>query len=266
MKTALVCIAKNEDHYIDEWIEYYLKLGIDHIFIYQNDWRYKKTTKYIDKLTLIEFDGENKLLEAYNNFIQTYYSQFDFACIFDIDEFLTLKKHANIKDFLDEYKDFYSIGINWRLFGDNGQLNVKDNNYSLLTRFTRCERELNKHIKLIINLALAKNNLHFVLPHCVLESLKFNVTVSVDKTHYIHGPFNMQFDINNPIAYLNHYLSKTKQEWIENKIPKGKCDCPLNHPAQHDNENMQKFYEHNKNDIEDTTALDFFKNALLIST
>ena len=37
MKTALVCIAKNEDHYIDEWIEYYLKLGIDHIFIYQND-------------------------------------------------------------------------------------------------------------------------------------------------------------------------------------------------------------------------------------
>ena len=69
MKTALVCIAKNEDHYIDEWIEYYLKLGIDHIFIYQNDWRYKKTTKYIDKLTLIEFDGENKLLEAYNNFI-----------------------------------------------------------------------------------------------------------------------------------------------------------------------------------------------------
>ena len=144
---------------------------------------------------------------------------------------MTLKKHANIKDFLDEYKDFYSIGINWRLFGDNGQLNVKDNNYSLLTRFTRCERELNKHIKLIINLALAKNNLHFVLPHCVLESLKFNVTVSVDKTHYIHGPFNMQFDINNPIAYLNHYLSKTKQEWIENKIPKGKCDCPLNHPA-----------------------------------
>lgn len=34
MKTALVCIAKNEDNYIDEWIEYHLMLGFDRIFVY----------------------------------------------------------------------------------------------------------------------------------------------------------------------------------------------------------------------------------------
>lgn len=34
MKTALVCIAKNEDHYIDEWLKYYLKLGFADIFIF----------------------------------------------------------------------------------------------------------------------------------------------------------------------------------------------------------------------------------------
>ena len=102
--------------------------------------------------------------------------------------------------------------------------------------------------------------LHFAYPHCFIESFKYNVTISVDKTHYIHGPFNMNTSITDQtIAYLNHYICKTKQEWIENKIPKGKCDCPLNHPAQHDNENMNKFYDHNKNDIEDTLALDFFK-------
>lgn len=40
MKTALVCIAKDEDHYIAEWIKYHTKLGFDEIFVYENSWRY----------------------------------------------------------------------------------------------------------------------------------------------------------------------------------------------------------------------------------
>ena len=42
MKVALVCIAKNEDLYIDEWIDYHFKLGFDEIFVYQNNWRFNK--------------------------------------------------------------------------------------------------------------------------------------------------------------------------------------------------------------------------------
>jgi len=41
MTTALVCIAKNEDHYIEEWIAYHLKLGFDHIFIYAYNWEFE---------------------------------------------------------------------------------------------------------------------------------------------------------------------------------------------------------------------------------
>ena len=39
MRTAIVCIAKNEDRYIKEWAEDHLKLGFDSVYIYQNDWR-----------------------------------------------------------------------------------------------------------------------------------------------------------------------------------------------------------------------------------
>jgi hypothetical protein len=38
MRVALVCISKNEDNYIDEWIKYHLKLGFDDIFVCNNDW------------------------------------------------------------------------------------------------------------------------------------------------------------------------------------------------------------------------------------
>ena len=37
IKVALVCIAKNEDNYIQEWITYNKLIGFDDIFIYQND-------------------------------------------------------------------------------------------------------------------------------------------------------------------------------------------------------------------------------------
>ena len=38
MNVALVCVAKNEDNYIQEWIDYNKKLGFDDIIIYQNDY------------------------------------------------------------------------------------------------------------------------------------------------------------------------------------------------------------------------------------
>lgn len=40
MNTALVCIAKNEDHYIDEWLQYHFSIGFTKAFVYQNNWRY----------------------------------------------------------------------------------------------------------------------------------------------------------------------------------------------------------------------------------
>ena len=55
MNVALVCIAKNEDNYIEEWVNYHLKLGFDKIFIYQNDWRTSLENERVEK---IEFDGD----------------------------------------------------------------------------------------------------------------------------------------------------------------------------------------------------------------
>ena len=146
MKIALVCIAKNEDDYIQEWVNYNKKLGFDDIFIYQNDWICQ-----IDEPNLIkiEFNGLNQQTNAYNNFIQNYHNNYDWVAFFDVDEFLVLKKHNNIKEFIMDYDEYSSIGINWVLFGDN-DLNSVDNNYEVLSRFTKRQSSINPHIKSII--------------------------------------------------------------------------------------------------------------------
>ena len=37
-RLAICCIAKDEDKYIDEWIEYHLGLGFDKIYVFRDDW------------------------------------------------------------------------------------------------------------------------------------------------------------------------------------------------------------------------------------
>ena len=236
MKVALVCIAKNEDNYIQEWIDYNLKLGFDHIFIYKNNWNYELSH---EKVTIIDFPGEVKQLSSYNTFIDNYHDKYDWAAFFDVDEFLVLKKHNNIKEFISEYSEYNSIAINWVLFGDNNLSEITNNNYSLINRFTKRQVGVNIHVKTITKLY---KHIRYQTPHAP------NVEwVSPDKK-IGHGNFN--YEGNDNIAQINHYFCKTKEEF-KMKISKGRSDTTMSRK-------IIEFEGHNFNDIEDKTAINFF--------
>jgi hypothetical protein len=235
MKVALVCIAKNEDNYIQEWIDYHKKIGFDDIFIYQNNWRSSIEESNVIK---IEFDGDNMQINAYNHFIVTNNLNYDWVAFFDVDEFLVLKKHKNISDFLSEYTEFQSIGINWVLFGDNG-LNSVDGEYSVIKRFTKRQIGVNQHIKSIVKL---NKNLTMTVhaPSCFWVDPNKNEN---------RGVFNHNGD--DSIAQINHYFTKTKDEFFE-KCSRGRADTP-----KHITRTIKEFEPHNLNEIEDLTAYKF---------
>lgn len=81
MNIALVCIAKNEDNYIREWIYYNSILGFNKIFIYENNWRSSFNFHKIEK---IPFDGPAKQVESYNHFLNNYSKDFDWVAFFDV--------------------------------------------------------------------------------------------------------------------------------------------------------------------------------------
>ena len=255
IKIALVCIAKDEDNYIDEWLKYHLKLGFTDIFVYQNNWRYLGDKTQYNNVHWIDFDGEAMQLKAYNNFIDTNYLNYDYAAFYDVDEFLCLKKYKSLDDFLNDYSSYYGIGVNWRCFGDNGLTNVSDNNYSCIDRFIKCENVLDRHIKTILNFNLCKNMVHFVNPHFVDASMKYNIIIDISKERYINGPWN--YNAIDDSVQLNHYNSKTLEEF-NRKFTRGKADTLKSHPMY--NYNINDFYKHNKNDIEDYTLYNFWHN------
>jgi hypothetical protein len=240
MKVALACIAKDEDNYIEEWLKYNFKLGFDDIFIYQNNWR---CNIEMDNLHKIDFDGYGIQTPAYNNFLQTYHDRYDWVAFFDVDEFLVLKKHKNIKDFMEEYSNHDAIGINWVLFGDNGL--TFDGDYSVLSRFTKRENAVNVHIKCIVK---ADKNIQYSVHNPT------NCRIVTTDHNTIIGPFNENG--KDDVAQLNHYFCKTREEWKFKRLRGGGYLFHPDHPDFYRPDST--FDAHNFNDVEDTTALNFY--------
>jgi hypothetical protein len=240
MNVALVCIAKNEDKYIEEWIQYHLYLGFDHIFIYENDWRCNINSSLITK---IPFDGTGMQENAYNNFLKYYSNAYNWVAFFDVDEFLVLKKQDNIKTFLKDYDDYNGVAINWYMFGDNN-LNEPRETYSVLNRFTKRRKQMDIHVKCIV-----KTNSN---DSYRIHNFKEIPTVNTNRDE-VFGPFNKS--TNDDIAQVNHYFTKTIKEWEQKKL-RGRA------PYRKKNEMWFRtdddFHQHNFNEVEDLQALNFF--------
>lgn len=257
MKTALVCIAKNEENYIEEWLRYNIKLGFNHIFIFQNDWIANIPIDIIEKniVTCIDwptatykhsYNDINPQLAAYNFFIEKFYHEYDWAAFFDVDEFLLLK-NATLDEFLFKYSACNAISIFWRLFGDN-KLKQPNETYSCINRFVRsaavpCNNTKNK-IKTIVNLKKSKNTIHII----------GHITSPILPTY-----------INPCEAELAHYMVKTWPEFLQRRTGKenffyGKRDAF----EKSDIISLKKFFDgKNKNDIENYSVFNFYHNVQL---
>ena len=234
MKVALVCIAKNEDPYIQEWIDYNKKLGFDDIFIYQNDWRWDGESENVHKF---EIDGINKQREAYTHFIKKHKNEYEWAAFFDVDEFLVLKKHENIHSFINDYSDYPAIGINWFLFGDSGVKTI-NNEYSVVKRFTMRKSTIDQHVKCVVKLS---NNF-------IMGVHNPNHTWYDTNGQQHTGPFNIGGP--NDVVQLNHYFTKTEEEFLL-KCERGRADA-------NNKRTVNEFQHHNFNEVEDLTAYNFF--------
>jgi hypothetical protein len=211
-KVALVCVAKWEDYYLEEWLEYNHKLGFDKIIMYQNDWRTNIEKPYLQKEIC---DGRSIQVPLYNNVLHNN-TEYDWIGFIDCDEFIVLKKHKNIKEFIDEYKDKTNvIGLNWFIYGSFGLMNRYCN--SLLTMFHNRNKNTDQHIKVLVN---ARSGERMQLPHNTLgHAMDTNGKV-------FRGPFNP----NGPsdVAVINHYHNKTREDWML-RCDRGRVDCDIEH-------------------------------------
>ena len=233
MSRVVICaLAKNEHLYINEWVNHYVKLGVDKIYLYDND---NETSPYIgdyidrkDKVEIINYRGVQRPKlqhDIYTEFYNTH--EFDWCLFCDIDEFLFGVK--NIHEFVSrpQFRHINQIRIKWRLFGDN-ELIKRDTSVPVVKAFTKeVINSLNRNLIDKGNLenqgkAMVRGGLKNVVvrsPHFASINRRDNVIPSVlpsgkpcfskvvIKENYIHET-----------VFLHHYMTKSLDEFIKQKL------------------------------------------------
>lgn len=247
-KIALVTLAHKDELYIQEWIDYHLKLGFDDIHIFQNNWRWETQTTN-ENVFLHEFDGQsyksdepiwvkNIQAKCFTEFGRKYCDEYEWVAFFDIDEFLVLKKTNNIKEFIKDYDNHDCLIINWAMFGDNGITDFDENYTSQLKRFTKRQSNLHSQFKSICKLKPNfEHQIHWTNGEWVDTTLRHG-----------NGPFN--HNANSDVAQLNHYYIRTYPEFLIKRERGGVDDINTK-------KSIETFNENNHNEVEDTLARDF---------
>lgn len=217
MRVGIIAIARNEDLYLEEWINWHLGLGFDTIIIGLNDDEFKPLITN-PRVIYEDYTGVEKVQSlAYTELYEKYRGQFDWLLFIDIDEFLMLDEHnASIAEFLDGF-DCDVVRISCKHFSDGDMLDT-DGDFRVVERFTQpYYTQLDTFVKSFVNTRVELG----------------------DKKIYGHGIYNKDLDARNALGdpcentnqhttrivhercWLNHYPTKTIGEYIRQKYNRG---------------------------------------------
>lgn len=225
IKVALCTMGKNENLYVKEFISYYFKLGIDKIFIYDNndlnsekisdmiDSQYKEYVKIYQTKNLKIFNQSQAFTDCY----EKYKNKFNWILMVDMDEFLYIKRDKLKKYLLKPiFKKCDFIKFQWVIPTDNNHLYYE--NKSLFERFKGPYKK-SKYIKSIIRGNISR--LKYWI-HSPIKSPYKNISCNNIGKKIIKKQLNFQFidKINIKKAFIIHFEYKSTEEFIK-KIKRG---------------------------------------------
>ena len=225
-------MAKKEHLYINDFVNHYVNLGFDKIYIYDND---EKDSKFIgdfieqrDKVEIIDIRGAVKpklQQECYTRFYNTHDFEWVFYC--DVDEFLF--GIDNIKTFLERFRNMPigQVRVKWKLIGDDGLIErdmskpvyevFKHSPKSTLNRNLIDKGNLEIQGKAFVRGGLqdvivssphfaSVGNRHNIIPSCLPSGRTCNSGVAINE------------DYSLETIYLYHYMTKSLSEFVNQKL------------------------------------------------
>ena len=129
---AICVIAKNENLYINEFVDYYKNLGISKIYLYDNNDISGENFSFILKndiesnfVEIINARGKKKFqVDAYNDCYRNHRNDYSWFLIIDVDEYLYIKNNVSLFNYLNDikFKNCNNIHINHKMYGDSDLL------------------------------------------------------------------------------------------------------------------------------------------------
>ena len=246
---AICAIMKDEELYLEEWLLYYLALGIDRIYIYNDSDNSTKLQDFIKSLVrtadtkdvdpsrkttaaLLPEDfvvihnlkggrSRRRQIQAYKDCMSRYVrpNNHTWAGFLDPDEFLVLKKHKTLKNFLSETAPQGSVSVNWVNFGTSNETSYRP--HPVTQRF---QYHMGTHwtVKTFVKSEDYKDRKS---PHWVLlrddkmrrdpDGVWIRGTKKLPNSNLTNSVFNPAFHIGgrSDVAALFHYRTKSLGEY-----------------------------------------------------
>lgn len=191
---AVAAILKNEASYIQEWICYHLLMGFEHFYLYNNnstDNIHEVLKPYIKKgiVTLTDYPGEAKQIEAYIDVVLKYEKETKWLAILDIDEFIQSASGTKLPDFLNKEKFANQYTLMGYMYGTSHHKSKPD------------------------GLVIENYTFHASSPYTRAKSIIrpfFCFSPHVHSSHCYGGSIEVL-----PTEFLlNHYYSKSEEEFL----------------------------------------------------
>jgi hypothetical protein len=239
MNFVVAAVFKNEEHILKEWIEHYLKWGVEHFYLvndFSTDNYIEVIKNYSDKITLFHNDIVTKECGRQPKIYERYFKNIPskWVAIVDLDEFIWSPKFKNIKDCLDD--SVSQIKIDWLHFGSSGYI---DQPNSVINFFTKRAKFDN-----------SKEYYSFKSIYQTKDLVGFNVHGHIVKGKTIHLKYS---DQNPPILIINHYPLQSYNFFMTIKATRGDINNWFDSTGRKRNEKY--FKNQDINEIEDTRLM-----------
>lgn len=222
---CIVANVRNEATGIIEWLEYHFDhVGVEHAYLWLD--RCEDDTQLLledfikkGKVTTFQHDhskGWWSQEHPFNAGIRILRGKFKWVAFIDCDEFLKPIGSQTLLEILEEYEEFGGVCINWRTFGSAMAHNTDADHAVLSSYVFRDKDQVNCCVKTILNLERFQGKFHGC-PHAPGTLADSPGLVNTDrvpiKSMMCKGVYNK--------IVLHHYMTKSFQFWLQNKIPKG---------------------------------------------
>jgi hypothetical protein len=246
-KLSLCLCIKNESKYIIEFIEHYIKQGVEHFYIINNNSddnleEIMEKSSYNSLVTLIKDDRSIDINNAYsltnglmavynNNLYEIVKNETEWGIVVDIDEFMYGKNGFNIKTFLENVDD--SVGciyVIWNIMTSSTIKNEDNNSFSIHSNnFKRLNYDLISGLS--YNIINAND-----FGKSIFRTSMLNGLIGLHKSHFTTGKVinnygenkNSWYDNGNSVEYsennfkninisLNHYVIRNYDDYIKKK-------------------------------------------------
>jgi hypothetical protein len=265
MNICLVAIFKNESEILNEWIQHYIRQGVDHFLLIDNGSsdNYMEILLNYSNITLVIDSTPHIQKEHYNNYFLEKSKEYEWVIVCDLDEFMYARLGFNtIKDYLLSLDDTISqILIPWKIFGSSGYNTIdKKQPLHVVSSFTkRTNYDKSENCQGVI---MDKDNKYGMVKSIIKTKylIKFDIHTHItsnmnwigsDKNNYIYSDNNFyKIDeqiLANSYIHINHYPIQSFEWFMRIKATRGAANT-------HDNcrdETYFKEFDDVSNDIDD---------------